>query len=93
MPRYRYTGTQPAVFPSIVIDDGAGDFHTLEVEPGVEVDVPDVVEHPELEPADDVTRAAHTALAAAPAEDPADGDAPAPSTSRRPRRTASPEES
>ena len=46
--RYRFTGPSRTVFPSIVVPTLDG-FATLVVDPGDEVDLPDAVDHAELE--------------------------------------------
>lgn len=52
MPRYRFTGLDTEVFPSIVLGDDIDGYRTLVCEPGDEVDLAEPVEHPRLEPLD-----------------------------------------
>lgn len=50
---YRYTGTEPRIFPTVLYQATEGNFVPLEVMPGAIVDLGDViVDHPELVPFD-----------------------------------------
>lgn len=67
MPKYRFSGDAPETFPSIVFVDADG-HHTLTLEPGDVVDLPEPVEHPRLEATDEP--ATHDAALATPVEAP-----------------------
>lgn len=48
MPRYRFTGDTPEVFPSLVRTDDDGVTTTVACEPGDLVDLAEPVDHPRL---------------------------------------------
>ena len=52
MPRYKFTGDQPEIFPTIVLETEDG-FRTLTAEPGQVFEIADEIEHARLELTED----------------------------------------